>query len=135
MLGLFAGQITKLIMKAFPTWLLCILMLAAGLELAKVGESLNTSARDLKQPNGGENNEQESQDGGGSAKDANELTDEDRQRRWAVMLWTVAGILAFRNDAVGFVAGLLCHWSFRMFDRWDRLETQPEGRIRLDATA
>ncbi len=96
-------------MKAFPTWLLCILMLAAGLELAKVGESLNTSARDLKQPNGGENNEQESQDGGGSAKDANELTDEDRQRRWAVMLWTVAGILAFRNDAMGFVAGLLCH--------------------------
>ena len=30
-----------------------------------------------------------------------------------VMLITVAAILTFKNDAVGFVAGLVWHWGFK----------------------
>ena len=32
------------------------------------------------------------------------------------MLMTTAGILAFKNDAVGFAAGMLCTWAYRLAD-------------------
>jgi hypothetical protein len=35
-----------------------------------------------------------------------------------VMLVTVAGILAFRNDAVGFLAGMAWHLGFYAVDHW-----------------
>jgi hypothetical protein len=38
-----------------------------------------------------------------------------------VMLVTVAALLTFKNDAVGFVTGLVCHWGFigaRRFENW-----------------
>ena len=46
------------------------------------------------------------------------------------MFVTVAGILAFKNDAVGFLAGMLCHWSFRAQERYEE-RRGGEGRIRL----
>ena len=99
---------------------MCILVIAAGLELVGVGESLNTArSRDL----GGIGEE------GGGAK-GGELAEEERKRRWAIMFMTVAGILAFKNDAIGFVAGMLCHWSFRAQDRWEERRAGV-GRIRL----
>jgi len=48
------------------------------------------------------------------------------------MLITVGGILAFRNDAVGFLAGMLCHWSFKLQDGWELRRSQAEGQIRLE---
>ena len=107
-LGLFASEIALAIFNGFPNVLLCILVIAAGLELVGVGESLNTArSRDLRG--------READVGGKEG----ELTEEERKRRWAVMFTTVAGILAFKNDAVGFVAGMLCHWSFKVQDRWE----------------
>ena len=47
------------------------------------------------------------------------------------MFMTVAGILAFKNDAVGFLAGMLCHWSFLVQDRLEERSRIGEGRIRL----
>ena len=94
-------------------------MIAAGLELVGVGESLNTArSRDL-----GHVGEEEGGKGG-------ELTEEERKRRWAVMFVTVAGIVAFKNDAVGFLAGMLCHWSFGAQDRYEE-RRGGEGVIRL----
>lgn len=117
LLGLFASEVALAIFNGFPNVLLCILVIAAGLELVGVGESLNTArSRDLA------NTGEEGRKG--------ELTEDERKRRWAVMFMTVAGILAFKNDAVGFVAGMLCHWSFRAQDRWEE-RTAGEGRIRL----
>ena len=119
-LGLFAGHFTASVLWGFPTGLLAVMVVAAGLELANVGESLNTAgARDLRMedPDAGADRDMKMQN----------LPDEEKKRRWAIMLITVAGILAFKNDAVGFLAGMLCHWSFKLEDRWSRRE----GRIRL----
>ena len=119
-LGLFAGHFTAAVLFGFPTGLLAVMVVAAGLELATVGESLNTAgARDLRI----EDPDAEAD----SDKKMKDLTDEEKKRRWAVMLITVGGILAFKNDAVGFLAGMLCHWSFILEDRW----SQRGGRIRL----
>ena len=118
LLGLFASEIALAIFNGFPNVLLCVLVIAAGLELVGVGESLNTArCRDLSGTG---------EEGGKRA----DLTDEERKRRWAVMSITVAGILAFKNDAVGFLAGMLCHWSFKVQDRFEEPRAS-EGRIRL----
>ncbi len=118
LLGLFASEVALAVFNGFPNVLLCVLVIAAGLELVGVGESLNTArSRDLS--NGGE-------EGGKGG----ELTEEERKRRWAVMFMTVAGILAFKNDAVGFLAGMLCYWSFKAQDRLEERRAG-EGRIRV----
>ncbi|OCK77666.1 hypothetical protein K432DRAFT_384490 [Lepidopterella palustris CBS 459.81] len=100
------------ILAGFPRSLLGVLVLAAGVELAKVGESVNTDARDLwvydstSTQTGGEG---ESCDG----KKLRKVDEQERKERWAVMLVTVASLLAFRNDAVGFMAGLCWFWGIR----------------------
>lgn len=105
-------------------------MIAAGLELATVGESLNTAgARDLD-PTHTDHGREGPLDHLANAK-SHGLTDEVAKRRWTIMLMTVAGILAFRNDAIGFLAGMLCHWSFVVLDKWDAHIPRGEGRIRL----
>ena len=40
--------------------------------------------------------------------------EQDKKDRWVVMLITVAGCLAFKNDAIGFLAGLIWHWGLRL---------------------
>ncbi|KAL6721464.1 hypothetical protein ACLMJK_000567 [Lecanora helva] len=133
LLGLFASDLTFYIFNGFPNTLLCILLIAAGLELAKAGESLNTNgARDL------EDFHKDEEQGHGSNSVVNGNFDsnliEKKRRRWAVMFMTVAGILAFRNDAVGFLAGMLCHWNFQIQDWWQARQGRQQGQIRLEAT-
>jgi MFS superfamily sulfate permease-like transporter len=119
-LGLIFGESLVGLLRQYPKSLLGVMVLAAGLELAKVGESLNYGARDLWEaadlqspPGSGE---------GGAFKKQRSLSDDERVERWTVMLMTVAGLLAFRNDAVGFAAGLLCHWTYKSsstaMNRW-----------------
>ena len=129
-LGLFAEKIAHWAFLGFPSTLLCILIIAAGLELAKVGESLNTDeARDLS-PQDHRLDDLGAGRSQSNGKMANDLTDEDRKRRWMIMSMTVAGILAFRNDAVGFFAGMLCFWSFQIMDQWEEGDFF-RGQIRL----
>ena len=87
LLGLTFGSTLIPLLQNYPKSLLGVMVIAAGLELAKVGETLNYDI---------------------------DLNDEAKRDRWLVMLMTVAGLLAFRNDGVGFVAGMLCHFSFRV---------------------
>merc|ERR1711981_32434 len=96
-LGLFVGEALVDLLRTFPNSLLGIMVIAAGVELAKVGESLNMGARDLWE-----------ESSSGSKQKA--LDNEERKARWEVMLVTVAGLLAFKNDAVGFLAGMIWHW-------------------------
>ena len=42
------------------------------------------------------------------------LSDVDRKRRWTVMLVTVGLLVGFKNDAIGFLAGMLCHWMYEI---------------------
>lgn len=95
------------VLRRFPRALLGVMVIAAGMELAKVGAGLNAGASDLWER--AENGEER----------AREVDEKERGQRWTVMLVTVSGILAFRNDAVGFGAGLICHWSFWASQRWE----------------
>jgi len=95
------------------------MVLAAGIELAKVAEGMNKDAIDLRD---------------GEEGHFKILGEEERNKRFTVMLVTVAGIIAFRNDAVGFCVGLAWHicvnaeniwndrrsWTFN----WKRLRTE-----------
>ena len=101
LLGLFLGETLLDLLRVFPRSLLGVLVLAAGLELASAGASLNT----LRE-NGNEGEDVQ----GGS------YTAVQKRERWTVMLMTAGCLLAFKNDAVGFVAGLVCHGAYRLAD-------------------
>ncbi|KAL2404989.1 hypothetical protein ABEF93_008507 [Exophiala dermatitidis] len=105
-LGVFFGESLTGLLHKFPLALLSVMVIAAGLELASVGESLNTArARDLIKENNDTNG-------------ADELTDEEKQQRWTVMLVTAGLLVAFKNDAIGFLAGLCCHWSYQLPEKF-----------------
>lgn len=146
LLGLFFGETLVGLLRQYPKSLLGIMVFAAGLELAKVGESLNHGARDLWEASEADANAVNTGQSTGSPvllvshvthalagsdegeqsgpKTHRTISDEERSQRWLVMLITVGGLLAFKNDAVGFAAGMLCHWSFQphhssgVWSRW-----------------
>ncbi|KAI5208283.1 hypothetical protein E4T39_01604 [Aureobasidium subglaciale] len=103
-LGLTAGESIIPLLRRFPKSLLGVMVLAAGVELAKVGQSLD-DVQDLW-----EETEQENED---AADKRRKLNEQEKRNRWAVMLVTVAGCLAFKNDAVGFIAGMVWHWGLK----------------------
>ncbi|KAF2116279.1 hypothetical protein BDV96DRAFT_491522 [Lophiotrema nucula] len=107
------------VLSGIPKSLLGILVLAAGIELAKVGESVNTDARDLRVLDRGS-----TWDG----KRLKELDERERKERWMVMLVTVATLLAFKNDAVGFITGLFWHWGFIAARRVQEWQDRQSGR-------
>ncbi|KAH8685813.1 sulfate transporter-like protein [Tricladium varicosporioides] len=113
LLGLFFGESLISLLNHYPKSLLGIMVLAAGLELAKVGESLNYGARDLWEIS-------ETSSIATSIKKQRELTDEERMERWTVMFMTIGGLLAFKNDGVGFISGMLCHFAYRWSEIWAR---------------
>ncbi|KAF4633591.1 hypothetical protein G7Y89_g4527 [Cudoniella acicularis] len=111
LLGLVFGETLIELLRQYPKSLLGIMVLAAGLELAKVGESLNYGARDLWEVS--ESSNSNSEEGPSSTKQQRSLSDEERKERWTVMFMTIGGLLAFKNDGVGFLAGMLCHFAYQ----------------------
>jgi hypothetical protein len=105
------------VLAGIPKSLLGVLVIAAGVELAKVGESVNTDARDLRVLD-----KDQTWDG----VRVKELDERERRERWMVMLVTVAALLTFKNDAVGFITGLVWHWGFIVARR---LEIRRETRV------
>jgi len=125
-LGIIAfwkGEHIVALLAGIPKSLLGVLVLAAGVELAKAGESVNTDARDLREHDG-----ELPWDG----KRVKELDERERKERYMVMVVTVAAILAFKNDAVGFITGLVWHWGFqgaRKLEAWrEERDGQPFWR-------
>ncbi|KAI1336887.1 hypothetical protein F5Y15DRAFT_418455 [Xylariaceae sp. FL0016] len=117
LLGILFGESLLDLLRAFPSTLLGILVVAAGLELAKVGQSLNHGASDLWEASVEDNNNKRHRD----------VSDAERAERWTVMLMTTAGILAFKNDAVGFVAGMLCHYAYALLSWAERKRQRRRG--------
>jgi hypothetical protein len=101
-----------------PKSLLGVLVIAAGVELAKVGESVNTDARDLRVLD---------RDQYWDGKMVKSLDERDRRERWMVMMVTVVALLTFSNDAVGFLTGLAWHCGFRAARK---LEGWTDSRVR-----
>ncbi|CAI0653874.1 unnamed protein product [Colletotrichum noveboracense] len=112
-LGVVFGGTLLDLLSHYPKSLLGVMVIAAGLELAKVGHSLNHGASDLWESSAGNND-------GGLLRQHRSLSDDERAERWTVMLMTTAGLLAFRNDAIGFIAGMLCFWAYRASERTAR---------------
>ena len=129
-LGLFGGPLAKQVFQEFPKAILGIMVYAAGLEIANVGNTLNTTrARDLEE---GKNGIATATDGRSKTLEpGEELTQEMRSRRWTVMFITAGGTLASKNDAIGFIAGMLCHCSYQLHDIYVAGRSQREGTIRL----
>ncbi|KAI4748016.1 hypothetical protein E4T50_01724 [Aureobasidium sp. EXF-12298] len=134
-LGLIAGESIIPLLQRFPKSLLGIMVLAAGVELAKVGQSLD-DVQDAWE-------ETENEDAAATDK-RRKLNEKEKKNRWAVMLVTVAGCLAFKNDAVGFIAGMVWHWGLKAEEtvkqrqwrgqrRLTRFFTAREGRDGEDA--
>lgn len=123
-LGLFFGTTLLDLLRSFPRSILGIMVIAAGLELAKVGQSLNHGAQDLWESSASEGDEASLT---AIIQRHREVGDEERAERWTVMLITTAGILAFKNDAVGFVAGMLTHWAYELSRRMERRQGLPVG--------
>lgn len=122
LLGILAFWKTEPIvalLSGIPKSLLGVLVLAAGIELAKVGESVNTDARDLRESNG---------DLPWDGKTVKDLDERERKERYMVLLVTVAAILAFKNDAIGFIAGLVWHWGFKGARKMEAWREEREGR-------
>lgn len=111
-LGLLFGRTLVNLLTQYPKGLLGVMVVAAGLELAKVGHTLNQGAPDLWHVSASH------EDHEAGLRQHRHLSDEERLERWTVMLVTTAGLLAFRNDAVGFLAGMLCHSSYRLSERF-----------------
>lgn len=119
-IGLVFGETLVDLLGKFPGSLLGVMVIAAGLELAKAGSRLNSSAPDLL----------EGSSGGGYDDLRNPRrhrlpSAEERTERWTVMLMTTAGILASKNTAVGFLAGMLCHWSYLISARLEKGREAP----------
>lgn len=100
------------------------MVLAAGVELAKVGQSVG-DARDLW-----EQAEEDVNGGRSVTREEKEEVEKERGERWMVMLITVAGCLGFKNDAVGFVAGLVWYWGLKVPGMVER-RWYGRGSIRL----
>ncbi|KAB8233065.1 hypothetical protein ETB97_011578 [Aspergillus alliaceus] len=125
-IGIFFGESLVGLLKRFPSALLGIMVIAAGLELVSVGESLNTTgARDIMKASFGIL--------GDARQDiAPMLSDADRKRRWTVMMVTVGMLVGFKNDAIGFLAGILCHVGYELPGLWEKVRRRwSEGRVRL----
>ena len=126
-LGLFFGNFFWLTSKAFPKPLLAVLVFAAGLELVKVGQSLNTSAaRDLR-----ENIRKYNVNSTDQAEESEPVNEEEKARRYLVMFATVGGILAYKNDLVGFLLGMASHWTLKSV-AWVQQRRSTHGQIRLE---
>lgn len=123
LLGLFVGDGIVPLLQRLPKSLLGIMVFAAGVELAKVGQTVNEGKGIWEQA------EEDNEDGRRVAKRRKSEEEENRDR-YMVMLITAAGCLAFKNDAVGFFAGLLWHWGLKAPELYGMLR-HGRGSIKL----
>jgi hypothetical protein len=125
LIGLFASEYALSYFEVFPMTLMGVFLFLAGVEMVKLGESVNGEGaqdlRDVAVPAVDE----------GSDRVLKSLDPRQKMRRWLVMTVTVGVMLGLKNDGLGFLAGFALHWSFKFHDWYEGIMATREGRIRL----
>ncbi|OQO15259.1 hypothetical protein B0A48_00642 [Cryoendolithus antarcticus] len=116
-LGLFAGNAIVPLLQHFPKSILGVMVIAAGVELAKVGQGASDTSDLWEQA------ERQSSDGS-PAEETKVIIQKQGNNRYMVMLVTVAGCLACKNDAIGFTV-----------EAGGELYSLNEGTVRTDFIA
>ncbi|KAK1836305.1 hypothetical protein QBC39DRAFT_339352 [Podospora conica] len=93
----FGGEGLLKFLARFPGGILGVMLAAAGIELAKAGIY-----------------------GHGQARDGVLRGKTETQEELTVVLVTAAAMLVSRNAGVGFIVGMMCHWSYRWADWVER---------------
>jgi hypothetical protein len=127
-LGLVFGDSLAGIVGRFPGPVLAVMVLGAGLELTRVAIGVNEDAVDLYEA-GGEHSAGAEDEVVVLTREKRVLNDDEKSERWMITLVTMAGIVTFRNDAVGFTAGMLCYWLYRLTAWLERRRGQ--GQLHL----
>ncbi|KAL2148680.1 hypothetical protein VTH82DRAFT_1827 [Thermothelomyces myriococcoides] len=103
------------LLRRFPSGALGVMVVAAGLELGKVGAGFDRVWRAGDGAGDGVARVEED-DRRGRGRGRGRERGKEREERWMVMMVTAAGTLAFKNDAVGFLAGCFCHAAYKFAD-------------------
>jgi hypothetical protein len=45
------------------------------------------------------------------------------------MFMTIGGLLAFKNDGVGFIAGMLCHFVYQLSNTWTEWGSRRSSQV------
>lgn len=96
----FGGESLLKFLGRFHGGVLGIMLAAAGVELAKAGVGIYGHGRARHDVLGRKNDE--------------------AQEELTVVLMTAAAMLVTKNAGAGFIVGMLCHWSYRRADWWER---------------
>lgn len=129
LLGVFAGEAVVPLLQSFPKSLLGVMVLAAGVELAKVGQSVSDSSDLWARA------QREQAEDRRAWEEKRAIVEKEGRERWMVMLVTAAGCLAFKNDAVGFIAGLCWHYGLMLPGLLDRTRSSRRQSVAEEGTS
>ena len=129
LLGLFAGEAVVPLLQRFPKSLLGVMVLAAGVELAKVGQSVSDSSDLWARA------QREQAEDRRAWEEKKAILEKEGRERWMVMLVTAAGCLAFKNDAVGFIAGLCWHYGLMLPELLDGARSSRRQNVAEEGTS
>lgn len=129
---LFGGDRLVVFFKEYPKSVLGVMVIAAGLELAKAGARFDepaVSSSPRTDPTTAATTGLWERSGSGDSR-KQESKPGKREENWMVMMVTAGGTLAFKSDAVGFLAGWGCSACYRLADSIERRESQQDGERR-----
>lgn len=129
LLGLFAGEAVVPLLQSFPKSLLGVMVLAAGVELAKVGQSVSDSSDLWARA------QREQAEDRRAWEEKRAILEKEGRERWMVMLVTAAGCLAFKNDGVGFLAGLCWHYGLMLPGLLERVRGSQRQSVAEEGTS
>ncbi|KAF8477170.1 hypothetical protein BDZ91DRAFT_647331 [Kalaharituber pfeilii] len=98
LLGLSFGEPLVQWLDRFPTTLLGVMIFTAGIELASVGSTLNTTAPDIQKRTAIEGLDER-------LSSSLLLSEQEASERWALMTITASALIGFKDSSIGFVTG------------------------------
>ncbi|KAH6631045.1 hypothetical protein B0J18DRAFT_422950 [Chaetomium sp. MPI-SDFR-AT-0129] len=130
---LFGGDGLVRFLQEYPKSVLGVMVIAAGLELAKAGAGFDEpvdSSSSVRGDSAAATTTTGLWERSGSGARKQESKPGKREENWMVMMVTAGGTLAFKSDAVGFLAGWGCYACYRLADWMESRRRPPVGERR-----